>query len=430
MKFLKNLFSGEKPPRAWAVLSCSGCQNVYSIGNDAIAVSAEAGYEVTANAVVLRPNGAAEQEDLVSGLNDVPPVAIEAAKDRVRLNLETIRIGLRRGDNRRWRCYKCNTSNSYPMEWAGAKDTPQLGLLSQKDLSATHETGWWPLIRQAATEGRKDIADDLSRINYDARINYPARREELFGAQSTWLEQERRERAGWTPLHWTSSKPSFDTSAWLLTHGVDVNAKAPNGLTALHYASLRGFKDIVALLLLGHAEVDAKVPTNSYTPLHFAAENGHGDVVKILLAQGANVNSKNSENHTPLYLAAGNGRNSSVVELLLAMGANVNAKDASGKTPLHMTAEQDRKNMAELLLAHGADIDARDSRGRTPLHYAALEGQERVARLLLSSGADVNARANSGETPLCCAFRAPRPALIRKHYDAVLELLRQHGGQE
>jgi hypothetical protein len=107
VKFLKNLFSGEKPPKALAVLSCSGCQYVYSIGNDAIAVSAEAGYEVTANAVILRPNGAAEQEDLVSMLNDVPPVAIEAAKDRVRLNLETIRIGLRRGENRRWRCYKC-----------------------------------------------------------------------------------------------------------------------------------------------------------------------------------------------------------------------------------------------------------------------------------------------------------------------------------
>lgn len=71
----------------------------------------------------------------------------------------------------------------------------------------------------------------------------------------------------------------------LLNHGAQVNQK---GWTALHYAAAAGSVEITSLLLEKHAYIDAETPTGM-TPLMIAAREGQEDVVGLLLVEGADA---------------------------------------------------------------------------------------------------------------------------------------------
>ena len=67
---------------------------------------------------------------------------------------------------------------------------------------------------------------------------------------------------------------------------VDLNNQDKDGLTPLHYASRKGFAEVVQALL--EAGADPSVPENyGFTPLHEAAENGRREVAQLLLGAGA-----------------------------------------------------------------------------------------------------------------------------------------------
>ena len=109
------------------------------------------------------------------------------------------------------------------------------------------------------------------------------------------------------------------------------------------------------MLLANKAEVDPKAWDGS-TPLHWAVMYTlNKDVVKLLLSKGAVVNAKDNNGDTPLHLAGkskvDNGKD--VAELLLATKAEVNAKNNNGETPLHLAMSTGHKEVAELIRQHG-----------------------------------------------------------------------------
>lgn len=57
------------------------------------------------------------------------------------------------------------------------------------------------------------------------------------------------QREGWTPLHYAASGPEPKMLALLLDRGAAVDARAPNGSTALMMAAQYGLEDSVQLLL-------------------------------------------------------------------------------------------------------------------------------------------------------------------------------------
>ena len=80
----------------------------------------------------------------------------------------------------------------------------------------------------------------------------------------------------------------------------------------LHYAVLKGDKDMVSLLIKYNADVNKKDLTEEViygieepdnTPLHCAVEKGSKEIVYLLLSEGANTNEVNHEGQTPLMLA-------------------------------------------------------------------------------------------------------------------------------
>src|SRR5690349_25129905 len=75
----------------------------------------------------------------------------------------------------------------------------------------------------------------------------------------------------------------------LLKQAVDVNAAQGDGMTALHWAALKGQADMAQLLLYAGANVRATTRLAGYTPLFMAAKSGNAGVVKVLLDAGADA---------------------------------------------------------------------------------------------------------------------------------------------
>jgi ankyrin repeat protein len=214
---------------------------------------------------------------------------------------------------------------------------------------------------------------------------------------------------GATPLHWATAFGHKDVAELLLANNAEVNAKAKNGMTPLHWAALdsidehatpkMGRKNVAELLLANKADVNSK-DNRGMTPLHYAAERGYKDkdIAELLLANKADVNCKDNGGITPLHDAAGHGYKD-ISELLLAGKAEVNARDNNGETPLHWAAGGGYKDVAQLLLADGAEVNARDRSGNTPLHRAMVRGHKSVVELLLANRANGDATNNNGQTP-------------------------------
>ncbi len=220
-----------------------------------------------------------------------------------------------------------------------------------------------------------------------------------------------------------------------LERGTDVNAHAPDGTTALHWAVYNGDADLVARLVAAGADVNARNDYDS-TPLGEAAVVGNPAIVRKLLDAGAQVNAVGPDGETPLMVVA-RGNGVEAARLLIDHGANVNAREQwRGQTALIWAAAQSQPGMVKLLLEHGADpnvqsaanewqrqVSAEKRRmyrpygGMTALMYAAREGCVECADALVAGGADMDISDPRGVTALVIA-------LENLHFDFAASLVK------
>lgn len=113
--------------------------------------------------------------------------------------------------------------------------------------------------------------------------------------------------------------------------GIDLEAKAPNGNTALMMAAFRQNKTAVLELLKRGAQVNQK----GWTALHYAAAAGSVEITRILLDKYAYIDAETPSGMTPLMIAAREGQEE-VVALLLEQGADATLKDGG----FHLTAAE------------------------------------------------------------------------------------------
>merc|ERR1719228_912206 len=84
----------------------------------------------------------------------------------------------------------------------------------------------------------------------------------------------------------------------------------------------------------GQANVRS-VDEHKRSALHFASSKGYSEVVEILLRHGADPNQKDQLGNTALHLAACTNH-VPVVTLLLRAGTDITTLDNNGRTPLHL----------------------------------------------------------------------------------------------
>jgi ankyrin len=196
----------------------------------------------------------------------------------------------------------------------------------------------------------------------------------------------------------------------LIGAGADVNARQPDGTTALHWAA--HWDDAVLTETLLRAGADANAANEfGATPLSLACTNGAAAIVEQLLRAGANPNLAASSGETPLMRCARTG-NAAAVRALIARRADVHARDhEQGQTALMWAVAQKHAAAAQALIEAGADVHARSKRGFTPLLFASRVGDVPSATVLVAAGARVNEAGPDGMTPLLLAAASGQEAV-------------------
>ncbi|MSO46169.1 MAG: ankyrin repeat domain-containing protein [Acidobacteria bacterium] len=318
--------------------------------------------------------------------------------------------------------------------WAVASrqpDTVRALVAGGADVRVRSAGGFTPLLF-AAQQGDIESARILLAAGADANERTPAE----GGPKGLPLPDGGRSGLGvhMSPLLIAADSGHEAFSIFLLEQGADPNAADGMGVTALHYALMKGFTTLrgggpriflyhlyrpnmpalVKALLARGARPNAQLvkepafirgingDSRSYsvgaTPFMLAAVSSDTESMRILAAGGADTNLPTTDGNTPLIMVAGLRRTPE------GFGRAVDATAAT-------QVEEERKALDAVALAVelGADVHAANADGQTALHGAALKGSNDIVRFLVSKGATLEVKDKAGFTPWATAAGVPPP---------------------
>lgn len=232
--------------------------------------------------------------------------------------------------------------------------------------------------------------------------------------------------------------------ALLHAGSVQVDCRDYLHCTALHYASCKGFLEVVKVLLVYGATVTLTNSSGS-TALHLACSAGHLDTVVAILEVNTDpntlLNMKNIAGHTPVTCALSN-KHFEVAQYILKTHLEdvdlrqlcFNGHTLSGfcfyirffaepsliKPPfrsslpclsseeadwlLHESVSRNDTAALRVAVAQGANVECLDYMQQTPLILAAKLGLVQMCKCLIELGAAPRRADVSGKTPLVYAF--------------------------
>jgi ankyrin repeat protein len=131
----------------------------------------------------------------------------------------------------------------------------------------------------------------------------------------------------------------------LLTHkGIELEARARNGDTALMIASFLGNLDAVSQLVAAGAQVNRP----GWAALHYAAASGDTEIVAFLLEHAAYIDAQSPNKTTPLMMAV-NSRKLAAATLLLDEGADLTVKNAAGMSVMDFAVHHEYREIIKFL---------------------------------------------------------------------------------
>jgi len=217
-----------------------------------------------------------------------------------------------------------------------------------------------------------------------------------------------------SPIADAASRGDREAVKTLLKKAADVNAAQGDGMTALHWAAMKGDAELAQMLIVAGANVRATTRLGTYTPLYLASQQGHAAVIRALIAAGTDVKAGTPNGTTPLMVAAASGE-VEAVKALIEHGADVNGKDGvRWQTPLMYAAAANRAAVIELLAAKGADL-------KVTSKVSDLSNLSRE-----SAGFGGNPQANLPGGANAAPRRQPMPGVDRNY--GLNELIVAHGG--
>lgn len=219
-----------------------------------------------------------------------------------------------------------------------------------------------------------------------------------------------RNHGGYTPLANTVSSGSYQAARHLLQYGADLEARLPDGRSALHHSILRKDRALCDLLIEWEADLDEDL--GDHTPLTLAIATGCTHIAGALIEGGAQVDRRSASGNFPLLVAISTD-DPTLANLLLDRGAALNVANSVGYHPIHMAARRNSTHILRRLVASGSPVDPVTNDADTPLCIAVKFRNQESVDLLIDVGADVNHRAGPGATVLSLALEAGDRTAIR-----------------
>jgi ankyrin repeat protein len=296
---------------------------------------------------------------------------------------------------------------------------------------------WRAIVATAASLGALAmcLGRSASASATDLRLVEAVQRKDQAAAralvqQKGKVDVNARQPDGATALAWAAHWNDLETATLLIEAGANVNAANELGVTPLMLAAVNGSAPMVGRLLRAGADPSLARPSGE-TALLIAARAGSLEAVRLLVEGGAAVNARTARGATALMWAAIE-RHADVARFLLDRGADMHARTASTTPPNRNYAGRDDAQIARGPRPVLRDREAlnpeyrrdllrsrdgpRPEGGFTPLLYAALSGDRDTVRILRSAGAAVNDAAADGMTPLVLS-------LVKRHEALALDLL-------
>lgn len=221
----------------------------------------------------------------------------------------------------------------------------------------------------------------------------------------TWLN--------FTPLLQAISESRLEVSKLLLDHGADPHLEDENGDPAMIFAADKKNEQIARLLIEHGVPMDAK-NREGLTALTRQISSASLDDIELMLKLGADPNQPGSGGETPLIILAeilsaspNDAREGAAMEVLIKHGADVNGTDDLGSSALLHAVQNATRATVEILVRAGADVNQPNKEGVTPLMVAlARKNEQGLIDFLLGHGADVKMRNAKGATTLMIALEA------------------------
>jgi ankyrin repeat protein len=201
--------------------------------------------------------------------------------------------------------------------------------------------------------------------------------------------------------------------------GADVDARNPEGETALHVAAASGAPHAAAYLVANGVDVDEPGPGGP--PLSRALEEGRLDVARVLLEHGADRRVRVGPRRRPVLVQAALDGDVRKMQRLLELGLPPDIADDDGLTALAHALARDDEAMTRTLLAAGATTQV-DPVGpdRSLLEQAIRYHGSGMVELLLAHGADPTVLSREGQPLLATAVAMGRTEIVAALLDAGL----------
>lgn len=197
------------------------------------------------------------------------------------------------------------------------------------------------------------------------------------------LQREAKNRSGATALTLAVQYGKYAVVEKLLSLGVQVNHRLPNGLFPLYIAVQNNYADIAFLLVERGLNLAVSEKLDSgMTALHLTIDNEQPDVALRLIEKGADLEVKRkADGCTPWHCAATQGQ-LGLMKAMAARGLSVHLALESGKTALHLAAEAGHLDTVQYLVTSGLIVDEKTKDGDTALMLAIKMGHTFVAESL------------------------------------------------
>ena len=233
-----------------------------------------------------------------------------------------------------------------------------------------------------------------------------------------------------TALMLTASKGHFKSCEILLNKKCDVNVEDVKGRTALTFAILNGFQNIVSLLICSGA-VPTKVDINGNSLVHYATCYGWSHCLTLLIDIGLSLSLPvNNQGFSPMFCAVMKGNFSLATKLLYSKEVDINARcTVQHRTILqHVVASSGPfsqiKDTVSFLVKLSVKPNCKlvDSKNLSVVNILAeranLRNEEKeisveIAKILFDCGADLNMCLGTVDPPFLAALKSDNVPLAK-----------------